>query len=75
MNTMSRIKNICETIEDMVTKYSISYMDAVIYYCEENNIEIEVFAKAIKSNDMMKAKIQIEAENLNFLPKSSTLPI
>jgi hypothetical protein len=50
-------------------------MDAVIYYCEENNIEIEVFAKAIKSNDMMKAKIQIEAENLNFLPKSSTLPI
>jgi hypothetical protein len=72
---MSRIKNICETIEDMVTKYSISYMDAVIYYCEENNIEIEVFAKAIKSNDMMKAKIQIEAENLNFLPKSSTLPI
>ena len=75
MNTMSRIKNICETIEDMVTKYSISYMDAAIYYCEENNIEIEVFAKAIKSNDMMKAKIQIEAENLNFLPKSSTLPI
>lgn len=75
MNTMTRIKNICETIEDIVWKHDISYMDAIVYYCEENNIEIEIFAKAIKGNDMLKAKLQLEAEDLNYLPKSATLPI
>ena len=75
MNTMTRMKNLCETIEDIVWKHDISYMDAIVYYCEENNVEVEIFAKAIKGNDMLKAKLQLEAESLNYLPKSATLPI
>lgn len=75
MNSMTRMKVICETIEELVWKHDISYMDAIIYYCEENNIEVEIFAKAIKSNDMLKAKLQLEAESLNYLPKSAMLPI
>lgn len=75
MTALNRMKDICEKIEDIVWNYDISYMDAIVYYCEENNIEVEAFAKVIKSNDMLKAKIQLEAENLNFLPKSSVLPI
>lgn len=69
------IKNICEKIEDLVSRYNISYIDAIVMYCEKNNIEIETFGKIVKSNDMLKAKLQLEAESLNFLPKSNTLPI
>lgn len=69
------IKNICEKIEELVSRHNISYIDAIVLYCEKNNIEIEAFGKIVKSNEMLKAKLQLEAESLNFLPKSNTLPI
>lgn len=69
------IKNICEKIEELVCKHNISYIDAIVMYCEKNNIEIESFGKIVKTNDMLKAKLQLEAESLNFLPKSNTLPV
>lgn len=70
-----KLQNVSENIEKIVSKNNISYIDAVILYCEKNNIEIESLAKLIKSNTILKAKIQTEAESLNFLPKSNTLPI
>lgn len=75
MNSMTRMKVICETIEELVWKHDLSYMDAIIHYCEENGVELEIFAKAIKTNDMLKSKIQLEAESLHYLPKSAMLPI
>ena len=62
-----------EQIEDLVWKHDISYMDAIVLYCEENNVEIESLAKIIKSNENLKGLIQLEAEGLNYLPKSNTL--
>jgi len=62
-------------IEELVWKHDIEYMDAVVMYCEKNNIEIEVAASLIKLNANIKCKIQSEAEGLNFLPKISRLPI
>jgi hypothetical protein len=67
------MKSLCDSIDSIVINHKISYIDAVVYYCEKNNLEIEAFAKLIKSNEMLKAKIQTEAESLNFLPKSNTL--
>ena len=61
-------------VEKIVIKYNIEYMDAVIFFCEKNNIEIETAASIIKSNLKIKSKLQLEAENLNFLPKSAKLP-
>jgi hypothetical protein len=61
-------------VEKIVGKYNIEYMDAVIYFCEKNNIEIETAASIIKSNLKIKSKLQLEAEVLNFLPKSAKLP-
>jgi predicted metallopeptidase len=75
MNSILKIQNVCEKIEGIVIKYNISYIDAVVMYCEKNNIEIESLAKLIKSNSMLKSKLQSEAESLNYLPKSNTLPI
>jgi hypothetical protein len=63
------------TIEKIVEENEMTYIDAVIYYCEINGIELETAASLIKSSAKMKARIQNEAEENNLLPKTSRLPI
>ena len=72
--TMSNEKFIKE-IERLVINYDLDYMDAVVHYCEKNNIEIEAAASIIRSNIRIKARLQDEAEDLNFLPKRAKLPV
>jgi hypoxanthine-guanine phosphoribosyltransferase len=62
-------------IEDIVKKKRVSYMEAVLKYCEENELDTGTVSSLI--NKSLKEKIQIEAENLNLLEKSNTskLPI
>jgi hypothetical protein len=60
-------------IDRIVNTYNIDYMDAVIHFCEKNNIEVETAASIIRSNLKIKSKLQLEAENLNYLPKSAKL--
>lgn len=62
-------------IDKIVIEKRISYLDAVIFYCESNQIEIETAASLIKGSAKMKAKIQDDAEELNFLPRTRKLPI
>lgn len=62
-------------IEKLVNNYNLDYMDAIIHYCEKNNLELEAAASIIKSNAKMKAKLQSEGETLNFLPKRAKLPL
>tara|TARA_B100000003_G_scaffold205630_1_gene219586 strand:- start:130 stop:348 length:219 start_codon:yes stop_codon:yes gene_type:complete len=56
-------------------KRPITYMDAIIWYCEQNNIEIETTSRLISKN--LKEKIQLEAMNANMLKveKGGKLPI
>jgi hypothetical protein len=69
-------KNIFLDIEKIVqTNGDGDYMGAIIHYCERNNIEIESIAKYIKKNLVLKAKLQQEAEDLNYIQKTSRLPI
>ena len=49
-------------IERLVINYDLDYMDAVVHYCEKNNIEIEAAASIIRNNIRIKAKLQDEAE-------------
>ena len=53
----------------------VDYMDAIVHYCETNDVEIESIAKYVKKNLVLKAKLQEEAEELNYLQKTSRLPI
>ena len=64
-----------QEIEEIVWTKDTTYMEAVCLYCETNNVEPETAASLIKLNAVLKLKIQIEAENLNFLPKIQRLPI
>ncbi len=60
-------------IETIVKEHNLEYMDAVIHYCEKNNIELEVAAAVVRGNPHLKSNIQLEAEGLNFLPKRAKL--
>ena len=60
-------------IETVVKQKSLSYMDAVVFLCDENHIELEDVKKFISLN--IKERIEAEAMNLNFLPKGNTLPL
>lgn len=63
-------------IEDIVRTKNVEYFDAVIIYCEINNIEVETAASLVKSNSTLKAKIQYEAENLKMVKRTGArLPI
>jgi hypothetical protein len=53
----------------------MEYIDAVVYFCEKNGVDIETAASLIKNNSKLKASIQDEAEHLNYLPKTQKLPI
>lgn len=57
-------------IEELVWEKDVSYMDAIILYCEQTGFEIELAAKLISG--VLKSKIKMEAESLHFIPKSNT---
>lgn len=60
-------------LDKIVKQFKIDTIDAIVYYCEKNNLEIETAAAMIKSNARIKARLQSDAESLNFLPKRAKL--
>jgi|TARA_B100001063_G_scaffold179638_1_gene168760 hypothetical protein len=62
-------------IEGVVKDKRISYLDAVLHYCEDNDIDTASVGPLI--NKSLKEKIKAEAEKLNLVERSSTavLPI
>jgi len=62
-------------IEKIVKDKALDYFEAVIYYCEMNELEVETAASFVKHNQVLKSKIQVEAENLNMMKRSGRLPI
>jgi len=60
-------------IEGRVAAQDISYMEAIIQYCEEVDIDVESISKLI--NQSLKDKVQIEAEDGNYFKKRGKLPL
>ena len=56
-------------VEGLVKENSMSYIDAIIHYCGENNIEIETVPKLISKP--LKEKLKYEAQQLNYMKKTS----
>ena len=56
-------------------KKPISYMDAILWYCEENTTEVESVGRLISK--ALKEKIQVEASKANLIkiPETGKLPI
>ena len=60
-------------IEEIVSKGGVSYMDAILDYCEKNQMEPDAIAPLISRP--LKEKIEADARELNFLPRVAPLPI
>jgi hypothetical protein len=59
-----------QEIEKLVqTNVDMNYIDAIVYFCEQNNIDVESVPKLISKP--LKEKIKYEAMELNFLKKTS----
>lgn len=59
-----------QEIENLVQVNSdMSYIDAIVHFCEMNNIDLESVPKLISKP--LKEKIKYEAMELNFLKKTS----
>ena len=61
------------TIEEIVKNTELSYMEAVLDYAKKSEIEPEAMAKML--NQSIKDKIEVEAQSLNMLKKTSKLPL
>lgn len=64
-----------EEIESICKNRKVEYIDAIVMWCEKNNIEVETAAAWIKKDNSMKSKVQAEAEDLNILKRGARLPI
>ena len=73
LNSMMMTKNkFAKTIEEIVRHKNLSYIDAILYFCENNNVDEEDVKKFVSGP--IKSKVEAEAMKLNFLPKGNELP-
>ena len=60
-------------VDSAVLQLNLSYMDAIIYLCEQYQIELEDCKKYV--SPVVKQKLEVEAMRLNFFPAGNELPI
>ena len=60
-------------IEKVKKEVGSTYIESIIQYWNENNIDLDVVGNLVTSN--LREKIEAEATSLNFLPKGGVLPI
>jgi hypothetical protein len=58
-----------EDIEALVLKTRLNYIDAIVQYCEHNEIELDTVKKLVSKP--LREKLKVEAMDLNFLKKTS----
>ena len=52
-----------------ISEGSMNYIECIVHYCSENNIEIETVSKLISKP--LKEKIKYDAQRLNYMKKTS----
>lgn len=62
-------------VRQLCFEKQMEYIDAVVHWCEINNVEVELAAALVEKDPLMKSVIQAEAENLNYLKKTAKLPL
>ena len=62
-------------IEKIVANDELNYIDAILHYCETNNLEVESITKLISKP--LKERLKWDATRLNFMKRTSRakLPI
>lgn len=60
-------------IEERVSKERLGYMDAIIDYCNTNDVDLESIGGLVTTS--LKEKVQLEAEEANLMKPRGKLPI
>ena len=59
-----------ENIESLVLNNDdMNYIDAIVHFCEQNNIDVESVPKLISKP--LKEKIKYDAQELNFMKRTT----
>lgn len=58
-----------QEVEKIAHDNSMNYIDAIVYYCELNEIELENVPKLISRP--LKEKLKFDAQKLNYIKKTS----
>ena len=72
-NSLMTPKKFSTSIEKLAKDSESTYLDALLDYCEKNSVEPEQIKPLITKS--LKEKLEVNARELNFLPKVATLPI
>ena len=62
-------QNFAMAIEQLVKTKEMSYVEAIIHYCDERTLDPEDISKLCVGS--LKDKLEAEAQRNNLLPKSS----
>ena len=66
-------KSFSKRVEDLVMEKPMPYMDAIIICSANLGLEVESAARLVNKN--IKEKLEAEAQELNLLQRSATLPL
>jgi hypothetical protein len=66
-------EQLAHVIERIVVNKQMSYLDAVLHFCERRNIEPEMIAHLL--SDKIKGELSQEAQGLHFIPRTNRLPL
>ena len=58
-----------QEVEKVACENTMNYIDAIVFYCEKNEIEIESVPKLISKP--LKEKLKYDDQKLNFMKKTS----
>jgi hypothetical protein len=74
MPTKDEMAKFAKEIDNLVSKTDYNYIEAIVEYCRQTGLEIEVASTLINAN--LKGKIECNAIEFNLLKnKSPRLPI
>ena len=75
LNSIKTPTQFVNEIEKIVQEKRISYLDAVMHFISSRQVEVETVASLIKGSQVLKAKIQSEAEDLRLVKSGAKLPL
>ena len=67
-------KRFSKIVENIVKDKQVNYMDAILIYCENHELEPEDVKKFVSKT--LKEKVAVNAQDLHYLPRTTAeLPV
>lgn len=62
-------------VEEIVRDHSMDYMEAILFFCEENGIEVEAIASLVKRSEPIRQKLEAQCISSRMLGRSRAGPV